>query len=201
MISMRYGDHAWIKGLKTNSSLNGKHVTLYDWRDDTQRWRCAPVGWKHSHEHVSVRPRNLSSEPPEPDAGGAKTYAAARLVSLMNREQELSARTSPADILRRQLCTLKLLEVQMQLFEQQHDRKDLAQQARERLLAHAALVTKATGEWLEGGRALPDFWDDGEEDEEDPEQDPEVQQWMRRERGGPQRAAFDPPPPPEATAP
>lgn len=200
MIAMRYGDHAWIKGLKADSSLNGKHVTLHEWRDDVQRWRCVPVGWKHSHEHVSVRPRNLSSEPPKPDAGNAQTYVAARLVSLMNREQELRARASPTNVLRHKLCTLKLLEVQMQLFEQQHNRKDLAQQARERLMAHASLVTKATGDWLDGGRALPDFWDDGDDDEDDPEQDPEVQQWMCRERGGTQRAAFDPPLKP-ATAP
>lgn len=196
MITMRYGDCAWIKGLKNNTSLNGKRVTLQDWRDDAQRWRCVPVDWKHSHSHISVRPRNLCNEPPTSDAGTAGTagtYTAARLMSLMNREQELSARVSPTNVLRHKMCKLKLLEVQMQLFEQQHDRQDLAERARELLLAHASLVAKATGDWLEGGHALPDFWDDGEDDEDDPEQDPDVQRWMRRERGGAPRAAFDPP--------
>lgn len=65
MIAMQFGDHCWLKGLQSNPELNDAHVTLYDWNDDKQRWRCRPVGWDFGQEFIAVRPKNLSNEPPD----------------------------------------------------------------------------------------------------------------------------------------
>lgn len=61
---MKFGDHCWLKGLETHPHLNGKHVTLYEWVQDKERWKCTPHGWSHTDEFIGVKPKNLSNEPP-----------------------------------------------------------------------------------------------------------------------------------------
>jgi hypothetical protein len=119
-------------------------------------------------------------------------------MALMSREEALRGRPSLTDRVRHELCQLKLLELQVHLFESQADRAGLAEQAREKFVAHGSKVALLTTDWHNAGRTLPDFWED---DDEDPEHDLEVQEWRQRKGSGPQRAAFDPPTPPEATAP
>ena len=166
------------------------------------------MGWTFSKAFLSVRPRNLSSKPvaqtPMPmatqAASASQADSASRLMALMSREEALRGRPSQTDRVRHQLCQLKLLEVQAHLFESQADRAGLAEQARDKFVAHQSKVALLTTDWHNAGRTLPDFWED-DDDDEDPEQDIGVKEWLQRKRGGPERAAFDPPTPPEATAP
>lgn len=188
MIAMRFGDNAWIKGVQSDPSLNGKRVTLHTWQDEAQRWRCKPVNWTFSQPFISLRPRNLSGEPPaplpaaSPAADGRGMYAAARLVSLMEREEQLRKRIRQSDrasTLRYQLCQLKLLEIQRELFGQQEGRNELYDKAQAQLLKQAAEVERLIKEWQQTGRAVPDIWDD---DNDDDEPDLKIDDWHFRTR-------------------
>ena len=63
-VAMKWGDHCWLKGLQVAPHLNGKHVVLDKWMEDTGRWRCLPHGWSHTEPTLGVKPKNLSNEPP-----------------------------------------------------------------------------------------------------------------------------------------
>lgn len=64
MIAMKFGDNCWLKNLTGSPQLNGRRVTLHEWLDDKQRWKCRPMGWNHAMGFVAVRPKNLCNEPP-----------------------------------------------------------------------------------------------------------------------------------------
>ena len=205
---MRYGDHAWIKNLESNNDLNGRHVMLTEWVDERQRWRCQPVGWTFAGGDVCVRPRNLANEPPQrppsntstPEAASAnqqRTVAAARLVSLMNREGELRSGAlllpGTREHLRHKLCQHELLQAQLTLFQARSDRSaplvaqdQLIARAQQRVSEHDAELHPLVEAWKLSHASLPDIW--GEEDsdgddedlEEDLKEDPQFREWRAR---------------------
>ncbi len=162
-IAMQFGDNSWIRGLIGRPELNGKRVVLREWKQEEQRWRCEPVGWRFEQEFVSVKAKNLHNEPPPKQSVSPPPSPdlAVNLVRLVEREGQL--RTSASHglecRLKHLLCMRELLGVQQKILECRHD-KTLAQEANEKLQAHERELEAAQASWRAAGGMPLDFWCD-----------------------------------------
>ena len=168
-VAMQFGDNSWIRGLTSRPELNGKHVVLREWKQEEQRWRCEPVGWKFEREFVSVRAKNLHNEPPpkqppqppQHPTSPVSAALAAKLVCLVEREGNL--RQAKVQGLEEQLklllCQRELLEIQKQILECREDGA-LAQEAEKKLEMHSHKMEAAFAAWKVEGGGDVDFWVD-----------------------------------------
>lgn len=164
LVAMQYGDHSWMQGLAARPELNGRHVVLRKWLQEEQRWRCEPVGWSFERPMISVRPKNLSSEPPPPPKASTPTPDVAfQLMKLVEREGHLraSAHLSPAARLRHLSCQGQLLKVQAEILSHRDD-KSLAAEALQRLEVHERDAGPALKRWKEAGGLPLDIWQNDE---------------------------------------
>lgn len=159
MMAMQFGDNSWIRGLSGRPDLNGKHVVLREWRQDSQRWRCEPVGWKFDTKLISIRAKNLHNEPP-PKASGPSPGVAAQLIRLVEREGELRllANHSQEARLRHLLCQRELLRVQAAILSHRED-SSLAAEAVNKLQAHERDLEPVQARWQAAGGAPVDIWE------------------------------------------
>lgn len=163
---MQFGDHSWISGLSSRPELNGKHVVLREWQQEAQRWRCEPIGWSFEKEMVSLRPKNLSNEPPPappPKTTSASPDSAFKLMALVEREGQLRlcAHLSPEARLRHLLCQRDLFKVQADILSHRDD-KSLSKQACEKLDAHEKDLAPVLHRWQAAGGSPVDVWEDDE---------------------------------------
>lgn len=187
LIAMKFGDHCWIKNLTKDTTLNGKHVVLQNWVADAQRWRCHPVGWEHTNEFVSVRPRNLTNTPSDSMSQDSLPPAqasvlAARLMTLMQRESDLRERMSSGlgSRLCHKLCQEALLMAQVDVLKLRGDPK-LSSAAQEKLDTHLGTMAPLQEAWAAQGGAAIDFWSD-DDAEDDPAEDAALQAWFATRR-------------------
>lgn len=195
LIAMKFGDHCWIKNLTKDTTLNGKHVVLQAWAGDAQRWRCHPVGWEHTNEFVSVRPRNLTNTPPNPSpnpspnsnpslSSAQASVLAARLMTLMQRESDLRERVSDGNVglgshLCHKLCQQALLVAQVDVLKLRGDPK-LSIAAQEKLDTHISAMAPLQEAWAARGGEKIDFWNYNMED--DVEDDPALKAWISQRK-------------------
>lgn len=182
MFAMKYGDNCWIRNLKTSPHLNGRHVSLYEWVEDAQRWKCLPVGWKSREAYIGLRPRNLANEPPavqqEPCMHSLPANEmASQLSRLMEKEGELRARatvSNPAGQLRLVMCQRELLSAQRALFAMRGEAQ-LIQQVQLKIAEVDGELAVKQAAWDAVGNEAIGIWD-----EEDVFSDPEIKQWLKK---------------------
>jgi hypothetical protein len=190
MFAMKYGDNCWITNLKTSAHLNGRHVSLYEWVEDAQRWKCLPVGWKSKEAYIGLRPRNLANEPPavqqeqpREQHQEACMYSlpaneiASQLSRLMEKEGELRARatiSNPAGRLRLVMCQRELLSAQRALFAMRGEAQ-LIQQVQLKIAEVDEELAVKQAAWDAAGNEAVGIWDD-----EDVFLDPEIKRWLEK---------------------
>lgn len=180
MIAMKWGDHCWLRNLKSAPELNGKHVRLEKWIDDKQRWQCTPVGWTYTEEFIGVKPKNLSNDPPvsSPVSSTVSSPAssstngprlAASLDTLLKRGHELRSQTirlfntkgaSDASLeagLRLSMCQVDLLELQFEILSRGGTREQI-KEANNRLKKLRKETAVQLKQWKTAGYESPDYW-------------------------------------------
>ena len=169
LTAQQFGDHSWLCGLSKRPELNGRHVILREWLQKDQRWSCEPVGWSSQNGMVSIRPKNLSNEPPPPTskptppASSPTAVSAIKLMELVEREGQLraSAHVSPEARLRHLLCQRDLLAIQAEILSHRSDTA-LAMQARSQLEKHERDLLPVLRRWQAAGGEPVDVWEDDE---------------------------------------
>lgn len=179
---MKYGDHCWLKDLKSSQELNGNHVRLEKWVDEKQRWLCSTIGWTYSEEFIGVKPRNLSSEPPTESSMSSNSSCAAgssftngvalatAVDALMKRYEELRGDVirvfnakchndaSLEACLRLSLCEVDMLDAQLKILLRSGS-KDQVKQAKINLDKIREAAAAQLKQWRCIGREDPDYWD------------------------------------------
>lgn len=193
MFAMKFGDNCWLKNLERQGELNGRRVSLFQWNDEAQRWRCKPEGWAlEGLEFLTVRPRNLAHEPPEtpptppaprPPDRGADNAVANKLLRLLARQSELQTAAQTAwskDVqLRLSLCSVALLQLQAELFRR-NEQLELLHRAEDSLTTEDAKLAQLQAAWASSGLPALNFWEDGVEPE--PEDDPALRAWAENRK-------------------
>jgi len=179
IIVMKWGDHCWLRDLSGAPELNGRHVRLDKWIDAKQRWQCTPIGWTYTEKFIGVKPKNLSSEPPQTESeaiaaplsstGGPQL--AASLEILMKRGDELRreslclSNTNGASdscleaSLRLGMCEADLLEVQLEILNLGGAREQV-EQANAKLNEVQKQVNMQLELWTSAGLGMaPDYWE------------------------------------------